>query len=160
MKFAEFKNQIQNAYTSKFPESLCDCSIHNSFGGFISINCFLGASREEFQHYISQNDAINIRLNIDLPKNAERWNMETELPDVLTITVSSHAIKHKPPEELSYLYCCYTNVTFRKTTGNAEKIIKTFAKFVDRIYNGISEQYKAGNLLPYDEELFKSKYDK
>ena len=99
MKFAEFKNQIQNAYASKFPESLCDCSIHNSFGGFISINCFLGASREEFQNYISQNDAINIRLNIDLPKNAESWNMETELPDVLTITVSSHAIKHKPPEE-------------------------------------------------------------
>ena len=131
MKFAEFKNQIQNAYTSKFPESLCDCSIHNSFGGFISINCFLGASREEFQNYISQNDAINIRLNIDLPK-----------------------------KELSYLYCYYTNVTFRKTTGNAEKIIKTFTKFVDRIYNGISEQYKTGNLLPYDEELFKSKYDK
>lgn len=159
MKFSEFNGKIKEAYARKFPKSMCVCSIHNSLGGYISIDCFLASSREEFPHYISQNDAINTKLDIDLPQNKDGWNAESELPDTFTIKALRTGIKCKPPKEMSYLYCDYAKVTFRKTTGNADKIIKAFEKFVDRLYVAISEQYNNGNLLPNDEALFKGKYD-
>lgn len=155
MKYLEFKREIEMAYAKKFNNSLCLCDLHKTLGGYISIDCYLGAGIDEFPHRIAVNDAISVKLNIDLPKG---WNEEMELPDKMTIEAIRNSVKHKPTEEESYFYCKYTKVTFRKTTGNAEHIIKTFKKFVDRLYKAISEQYDNNNLLPDDMKLFKSKY--
>lgn len=159
MKFSEFSGKIKEVYAKRFPKSLCVCNIHNSLGGFISIDCFLAADKSEFPHFISLNDAISVKLDIDLPERKSSWNTESELPDTLVIKALKKEIKHKPSPEMSYLYCEYTRVNFRKTEGNADKIIKTFEKFVDRLYAEISKQYNAGNLLEYDESLFREKYD-
>lgn len=157
MKFKEFQDRIMAAYAAKFPKSLCTCTLIEGFGKYIFIDCYLGAGDDEFPHRIKENDAINVKLNIDLPRG---WKHDDELPDTMTLEAIRNSIKHKPPQNESYLYCKYTKVSFRKTTGNAEKIIKAFTRFVDRLHNEISEQYANDNLLPDDMELFARKYER
>ena len=155
MKFNEFQERIMTAYATKFPKSLCTCTL--GFGKYIFIDCYLGAGEDEFTHRIKENDAIYTKLSIDLPRN---WTEENELPDTMTLEAIRSSIKHKPPQDESYLYCKYTKVSFRKTTGDAEKIIKAFTRFVDRLHKKISEQYANDNLLPDDMELFARKYER
>ena len=157
MKFKEFQGRIMAVYAAKFPKSLCVCKIHNTLGGYINIDCYLGAGVDEFPHRIKENDAINVKLNIDLPRG---WEHDDELPDTMTFEAIRNSIKHKPPQDESYLYRKYTKVSFRKTTGDAERIIKAFTRFVDRLHNEISEQYANDNLLPDDMELFARKYER
>ena len=157
MKYKEFENEIKAVYAAKFPKSLCTCTLIKGFGKYIFIDCYLGAGDDEFPHRIAENDAIYTKLTIDLPRN---WTEETELPETMTLEAIRNSIKHKPPQDESYLYCKYTKVSFRKTTGDAEKIIKAFTRFVDRLHNEISEQYANDNLLPGDMELFANKYER
>lgn len=157
MKFKEFQDGIITAYAAKFPKSLCTCTLIEGFGKYIFIDCYLGAGVDEFPHRIKENDAINVKLNIDLPRG---WEHDDELPDTMTLEAIRNSIKHKPPQDESYFYCKYTKVSFRKTTGDAEKIIKAFARFVDRLHKKISEQYANDNLLPDDMELFARKYER
>lgn len=157
MKYSEFEQRIKKAYAAKFPKSLCTCTLIEGFGKYIFIDCYLGAGDDEFPHRIKENDAINVKLNIDLPRG---WKHDDELPDTMTLEAIRNSIKHKPPQNESYLYCKYTKVSFRKTTGDAEKIIKAFTRFVDRLHNEISEQYANDNLLPRDMELFARKYER
>ena len=157
MKYKEFQDRIMTAYAAKFPKSLCTCTLIEGLGKYIFIDCYLGAGDDEFPHRIKENDAINVKLNIDLPRG---WKHDDELPDTMTLEAIRNSIKHKPPQNESYLYCKYTKVSFRKTTGDAEKIIKAFTRFVDRLHNEISEQYANDNLLPDDMELFARKYER
>lgn len=157
MKYKEFQDRIMTAYAAKFPKSLCTCTLIEGFGKYIFIDCYLGAGVDEFPHRIKENDAINVKLNIDLPRG---WEHDDELPDKMTFEAIRNSIKHKPPQNESYLYCKYTKASFRKTTGDAEKIIKAFTRFVDRLHNEISEQYANDNLLPDDMELFARKYER
>lgn len=155
MKYREFENEIKAAYAAKFNKSICLCVLNTTLGGYISIDCYLAGNTDEFPHRIAENDAISVKLNIDLPQG---WKHDDELPKIMTLEALKNSIKHKPPKEEDYFYCKYTKVSFRKTTGDAEKIIKVFKKFVDRLYNAISEQYDNNNLLPDDMKLFKNKY--
>lgn len=157
MKFKEFQDKIMTAYAAKFPKSLCTCTLIEGFGKYIFIDCYLGAGDDEFPHRIKENDAINVKLNIDIPCG---WKHDDELPDTMTLEAIRNSIKHKPPQDESYFYYKYTKVSFRKTTGDAEKIIKAFTRFVDRLHNEISEQYANDNLLPDDMELFARKYER
>lgn len=158
MKFKEFQDRIMTAYAAKFPKSLCTCTLIKGFGKYIIIDCYLGAGDDEFPHRIAENDAIYTKLTIDLP--TRNWTEENELPDTMTLEAIRNSIKHKPPQDESYLYCKYTNIPFRRTTGDAEKIIKVFTRFVDRLHKKISEQYANDNLLPDDMELFARKYER
>ena len=157
MKYKEFQERIITAYAAKFPKSLCTCTLIEGFGKYIFIDCYLGAGVDEFPHRIKENDAINVKLNIDLPRG---WGHDDELPDTMTFEAIRNSIKHKPPQNESYLYCKYTKVSFRRTTGDSEKIIKAFTRFVDRLHKKISEQYANDNLLPDDMELFARKYER
>lgn len=157
MKYSEFEQRIKEIYAAKFPDSICLCVLNTTLGGYISIDCYLAGNIDEFPHRIADNDAISVKLNIDLPRG---WEHDDELPDTMTLEAIRNSVKHKPSQDESYFYCKYTKVSFRKTTGDAEKIIKAFAKFVDRLHKEISEQYANDNLLPDDMELFARKYER
>ena len=46
----------------------------------------------------------------------------------------------------SYLYCAYANINVRKTTGNANKILAAWEKFVDKLYSETVRLYQEGTL--------------
>jgi hypothetical protein len=124
---------------------------------YIDIRLYLGANNDEFPHRIADNDAINMFFSIDIPRDRTE---DSELPDTMTLEAIRNSIKHKPSPDKPYWYCEFSKVSFRKTTGDAEKIIRAFTRFVDRLYKEISEQYANDNLLPDDMELFARKYER
>ncbi len=112
----------------------------------------MAGNTSECPNGIAGNDMMKVCLNIRLP---DEWSDTDELPENLTMEVWANTIKIKP--SVNYLYCGFKKVSYRKTSGNAEKMIATFGKYVDRLYALIKEEYQAGNLLDFDMALIKSK---
>ena len=157
MQFSEIKLAIENTYHKYFPKSLCVVRLMSVISGdnFIDITCLLAANEKELPHGIDRNDCFYNRFTIDLPRG---WKESDELPDDMQLEALNNEIKHKPKSEHDYWYCEYTKVSFRKTTGNAEKIIKAMDRYFKRLFDATMEQYEAENLLPDDAALFKNKY--
>ncbi len=152
MKFAKFKTEIEKLFAEKFGKSYCECRIYKCMGKSITIDCHMAENTSECQNNISGNDMMMVCLNISLP---DGWNDTDELPENLTMEAWKNGIKVKSTSD--YLYCDYKKASYRKTSGNAEKMITTFGKFVDRLYTLIKEEYQAENLLDFDMALVKAK---
>ncbi len=153
MKFAEFKNRIEAAYNGKFEHSNIRVAVDKIMGQFISIDCWLAENIRECPNSISGNDMIRASFMIYLP---DAWKKEDDLPENLTMTAIHSSIKTKPAQK--YYYCEYRKISWRKTTGNAEKLAAAFGKYVDRLHGAIVEEYKNSNLLDYDMELVRQKH--
>ena len=152
MKFSEFQREIEGMYSKRFGKSACRCAVFNCAGKSITIDCLLAADRGECPHGITSNDMFSISLFVEPPRG---WNDSDELPENLTIRAVNNSIKTKPA--VSYMYCDYRKIPFRKTMGNTEKMLQTFGKFLDRLHSAMVEEYEADNLLPFDTALIRSK---
>ena len=154
MKFAEFKTQIEETYKSKFGKSHVKCHIWKCLGkSIIAIDMRLAENLRECPYQIADNDMIRAGFLIRLP---DRWTEENDLPENLTMEAIKATIKIKPVE--SWLYCSGRKISYRKTTGSAEKLILAFGKFVDRLHTAIVEEYNNNNLLDFDMELVRNKH--
>lgn len=152
MKFEQFKTEIEKAFRNKFRKSYCGCRIYDCLGKSITIDCHMAENTSECPNNISGNDMMKICLAIQLPNG---WSNSDELPENLTMESWENSIKVKPSTD--YLYCDCKKASYRKTKGDAKKIIIAFEKFVDRLYNLIREEYQSENLLDYDMSLIKEK---
>lgn len=137
MKFAEFKNNIESKWAKKF-NGKCDVEICRMCGRFIWIEMRLSEKID----VCKQNDIFQIRFMIDLPDN---FNESENLPEKLTITSSARCYKIKP-ENIKYLAYESRAIPFRKTTGTPEKIIQVVGKFIDKLYEQFTADYKNGNI--------------
>jgi len=152
MKFAEFKQHIENTYNALFHASKCRCMIYNCFGKSITIDCWLAEKTEECPNNIPANDMFHISFIIDLPKD---WQDDDDMPDNMTMKAYAKDIKIKPENPM--FYCDRKTISFRKTSGNAEKLMQTFSNFVIRLFKAVMEEYKNDNLLAYDMQLIQKK---
>jgi vacuolar-type H+-ATPase subunit C/Vma6 len=142
MTFEEFKSRIQEIYHTKFPNSLCSVELVKMLGRSITIDCFLANDVSELSHGYWQNDMFKISFCIhDLPKNFEA---DSIMPDVMTLTNSNSHISITPPDR--YLAYGSVKIPFRKTIGNANKIIFTFKKYVDKLYDIVNQQIAEDNI--------------
>ena len=153
MKFEQFRNEIKSIYAEKFSKSYCNVKIYNGLGKSITITLHMSASNDECAHGIVQNDMIQAMFDIVLPKD---WKENDELPEQMTMMAINRDIKTKPA--IDYMYCGYRNVSFRKVSGDAEKMIQSFQKFVGRLFDAVMEEYESDNLLDFDRDLVKEKY--
>lgn len=153
MKFNEFKEKIEEIYKEKFDQSLVECNVYRCLGKSITIDFVMAGSREECASGYFDNDMLNGCFMIHLP---DGWTEEDDLPEKMTMAALKGYIRIKP--EQKYLYCGCRKLPYRKTTGNAEKLIAAFGKFVDRLHEAVVEEYKNNNLLDKDMELVKSKH--
>ena len=80
---------------------------------------------------------------------------DMELPENLVLSNNSNMIKIIP--ENKYMAYSYDKVNFRKTKGNAEKILKSFEKYVIGLYNKVCELEKNGMIHDNYKELVKNK---
>lgn len=152
MKFEEFKRQIEDAYHGKFGASWCRCSLTRCLGLSIDIRMMLAENLEECRHGIGRNDAVHALFMIHLPDNFQPGD---DLPENLVLKALENSLTVKPVE--SWLYCSGRKIPFRKTTGNAQKLIASFGKFADRLHAAIVEEYSNNNLLDFDMELVRCK---
>lgn len=142
MKFEEFKKEVQNAYAGKFPKSRCMVKPYICFGSYIAIDCFLAENLREVPHQIAGNDMFKISFLIDMP---EKFNFELdELPEEMTMESLKRTYVIAP--ENSYLYCDYRKIPYRKTSGDAKRIITTIGKFFDKLDKLVREDIEAGKI--------------
>jgi len=152
MKFNEFKEKIENEFDGRFNQSLCSCRIFRCLGKSITIDCKLGKDASEWNNGIAMNDLMHVSFIIALP---DGWAEEDELPEILVMESSEHEIKTKPENDI--LYCDYKRISYRRTAGNPEKIVKTFGKFVEKLHEAVMSEYQSDNLLDYDMKLIEIK---
>jgi len=152
MKFTEFKEKMESAFNRRFDQSYCRVGIYHCLGTSITIDCLLGKDKTEVISGISQNDMMHVSFIIHMP---DSWNDTEDLPTEMTMESISKSIKVKPTNK--YLYCESKTIAYRKTKGDAEKQIKTFTKFVDKLFDTVVAEYKADNLLDHDMELIRVK---
>lgn len=153
MKFAEFKERIESAYHSRFNDSFCKCRIYKCLGTSITIDCLLAKDASETVNGIVGNDTFRVSFMIHMP---DGWNAEDELPEMMVMDALKKSIKVKP-EEGTYCYCSAKSVPYRKAKGDAEKLIKSFDKVSDKLFNLVIEEYRANNLLADSTELIANK---
>lgn len=153
MKFNEFKERIESEYHKRFNDSYCICKVGKCLGTYISIGGYLAKDKSELPHGITHNDTIHMGFMIHLP---DGLTTEDELPEEMEITTINHSIIVKPSNP--YMYCDIRKIPFRKTKGNAEKMIKTFAKFTDKLHDALCEEYKSDNLLEVGMNLMENKH--
>ena len=151
MKYAEFKNEIENIYSKYFPESICNVKIFHCMGQAITIDCYMAGDKTEFPYGYAVNDMLSISFMAFLPNH---FTKEDDLPENLTYTAQSHSYKVK--SESKYLAYDRKSVSYRKTTGS-EKFVKAFEKFVKRLHDSIIDDMTAGNVHAEYKELVERK---
>ncbi len=136
MTFMEFRNKIIEIYHNKFPNSLCSVRLMKMLGRAIVIDCFLANDKSELSGGYWENDMFKICFWIhNMPKDFE---VNDTMPDMMTLTNSSSHMLITPPDR--YLAFGSVKIPFRKTTGDANKIISAFKKYVDKLYDTVNQQ--------------------
>lgn len=148
MKFGEFKNILLDNYKSVFPESLCVIELGALGGDTFFVNYYLAGDKSEFPNGYEQNDIFHIQFHILQPRsrfeNAERLTDDTELSENLTLTVDNKTIFTKP--ENSYMAYGSVTLPFRKTVGNADKILTALLKYAEITKKTLTELYETDKL--------------
>lgn len=138
MKFEEFKTEIKSKYAENF-NGACAVRKYVCLGKSIVIDCYLAGEQEGT---ISDNDMLKVSLNIGLPDN---FNYDAdELPEKMIMIAWNNSYLIKPEEK--YLAFSRRKIPYRKTTGTADKLIQAAAKFFNRMYTLIREDYNSGNI--------------
>ena len=143
MKFSEYAEQIRGKYAAEFPGSYCKVKKYICLGKNLTIDCYLsGKNAEKDIPIAANNDMFKITFNIQLP---DKFDYDTdELPENMTMESWQNVYFIAP--ENKYLYCSSRKIPYRKVSGDAEKIIKSFGKFVEKLHGLLLEDMAAGNI--------------
>lgn len=141
MKFKEFKEEVKRAYAKRFPDSACEVRIFKCLGKSITIDCYLAKDSSEVSFGIIGNDMFVIAMMIDLPRN---FGDDDDLPEKLTLEWQESFIKVKP--ENDWIVSDIENVSHRKTTGDAKKIVKALDKYFQRVYDTTKKMFETGRV--------------
>ncbi len=137
MKYGEFKKELERIYNEKFKDSQCVVE-SSTFYKSIWITLFLSKNQSECANNIRMNDIFHIQFRI-ATVNGEFESIienDTELDGVdLVLENTNNCYMTKPDNQ----YCVYgsKSVTFRKTKGDTSKILKSFEKYVTRLYDSL-----------------------
>lgn len=142
MKFKEFKENIEQVYKSKFPNSLCNVSIYKGFNNSIYIKCYLAHDSKECASGYLDNDMFNIAFDLELPKGFD--SEMSELPEDLTMEKCSFSYNIKT--ENSIMYYGSRRIPYRKVSGNCKKIIKSFEKCMDKLHMQLIQDINEGQI--------------
>ena len=140
MKFKEFKEEIRTAYAKRFPNSLCEVSIFKCLGRSLYITCRFVGDEKEAPYGIIGNDMFCVSMGINLPDN---FGDDDDLPESMVLEWQSSSIKAKPEGWLAY---DAVKVSYRKTTGDAKKIIKALDKYFQRLYEATVKLFEEGKI--------------
>lgn len=142
MKFAEFKDVVQEEYRKILPNSMCQVYVYKCLGKSLDIVCRMAGNEKEFSHGIAGNDMLHVSFSISLPDNFNKD--EDELPDALVMEVKGKSYRIKPENPMSY--CSSRSLPYRKTKGNADKFVKTIGRYFTTLRSSLEDDLKAGNI--------------
>ena len=139
MKVLDFLQETQKEYNRRLPDSRCHAYLSQMLGTHIVISCYLSANSKECANGIINNDMLNLTYYIDLPKGL---TVNDELPQEITFELWDNSYRIKPQNK--YLAFSSQKLSFRKTKGTPEKILKTFGKNFDKLKEMLSSDLNNG----------------
>lgn len=113
-------SEIESAFLSKFPNCFLQVQESKGFGHSIFVNFGLVLNKAELPSGIRDNDPVSHKFMIYIEKTGF---------EAITLT---GGIAVNPPAG-SYNAMGFVKTPFRKTKGDAKKIIKAFETFVPRL---------------------------
>ena len=157
MKINEFMQQIETTYSKHFPLSRISVDYVGNIYRSISIVCYLAGNNTEVYNKIWRNDMLNIRFSIDAESGEfeKGTTIESEIPEKLKMEVNCKNYLIKPNN--SHLVYSRRELTFRKTKGNAKKIVATLDKYFTKLKEELKNDLLAGNITDNHKELLTKK---
>ena len=147
----EFLSAVKKIYAEHFPDSQCQAKLSKNLGKAIFIDFYFAKDSSEVSHGYAQNDMFKCGFVIHLDDDAEA---DSPMPDA-TLEAMSSVIATKPSNK--WLAYDATKVPFRKTTGNAKKLLSTIEKYVQKLANTIHTEYENDNIADNYKSIVKSK---
>ena len=146
MKMSTLCTELENTYHKHFPDSRIIVEFSTKFYSSIYIRCFLAGSKEELSGGYWDNDMFHIVLYIESERGefAKDITADSECPNPLVMESKDKSYFIKP-ENRMFAYGS-RKISYRKVTGNAEKIIQTFEVFCTRLVASLKEDYQAENI--------------
>lgn len=139
---------IMGIYQEYFKDSGIDIKDWSNFLGdkkeSFTVSLFLAKDSSEVANHIMGNDMFHIMFDIE--------KVGDHTYEIRALQ-KSYAIK---PEN-QYLYYSSRNLSFRRVTGDYDKILETFRKFVIGLKKSIIEDYKNNNIHDNFIEIVKNK---
>ena len=146
----DFIEDIEKTYKKYFPKSLIKIRKADILGSKdITADCYLAKDESEVPHRILDNDTFRIRFCIE---NLENFN---DLPDVMMLEWYYKSIKLNPSDE--YYYCDFKQLPFRKTKGDAVKILKTLDRYFKLLKDTLVKELENDNIHDDCIDVVKSK---
>lgn len=158
MKINEFCTKLTETYNKYFPESKCNAIFYfaNVYPS-ISISCFLVKNASEAINEIIQNDLFSIRFTIDTQSGEFTKGTTNESEISTNLKMESNAKSYTIKPTCNYLAYSSKSLSFRKTIGNPEKIIKSFDSFCQKLRESVIESYQTGLIHPNHKSIIESK---
>ena len=153
MTISEFLTAVKEVYAKYFPDSVCGAKFSSSVTPSIFINCYLAGNQSELSGGYAVNDLFHCSLCIFIK---DRKATKDSLFGEQTLEMANgSSILTKPDNK----YCVYgsVKVPFRKTTGDAKKLLNYFDKYVRKIRDVLKEQLAADNIPNDYVDLVKQK---
>ena len=146
----DFIEDIEKSYKKYFPKSLVDIYKSDILGiKSIAVSCYLAKDKSEVPHRQLDNDTFRIKFCIE---NLENFN---ELPDVMILEWYHKSIKLNPSDD--FYYCDFKQLPFRKTKGDAVKILKTLDRYFKLLKDTLIEELENDNIHYDNIDVAKSK---
>ena len=140
MTIREFMEDVKRSYAKYFPKSRCNVVFRNILGNAVFIDCFLAGDKSELSYGYAENDMFKVSFMIDM-------NGANSVDDDFgerTIQCTAKHILTAPPNR--YLAYGRHDLSFRKASGDADKIIAKLDKFFAQLKDVVVDEYKNNNI--------------
>jgi len=144
MTVGEFLDEVKKLYAKYFPKSTCIAEIWKCLGTNILIKGRLSASKDEVSNKILENDMFSLGAMIqELPED-----LTTESPFPSSVVLEAHGHSFTVKSDNQYMAYGHITVPFRKTTGDAKKILTYLDKFFNTFHSMVVDARKKDLLDP------------
>jgi len=157
MTVQNFLENIQKSYGKYFTDSRCLVGLNKSLYRSISVRCLLSNNNSEVANGIWQNDMLSVAFMIDVEgKEFDKdITLNSEVPNNLELKILDNSYLIKPQDK----YLCYSRrkLRYRKTKGNATKILNTLDKYFQKLNEELKKDIANEEIHDNHIELLKSK---
>ena len=149
----QFAEEVKTIYKNYFPESLCAVRFSTNIGAALFIDFYLAGDASECPNNYLINDLFKCSFVIFFKDGTTKGSKF----DTQTIECSGSKILTKP--ESKYLAFDTVKVPFRKTTGNATKILYALRKYIDKLYTTTMNLYEEDKIPNQYEQIVADKLE-
>jgi hypothetical protein len=146
MTINEMIKGIEASYAKYFKGSRIFVSYTDNLYRSIGIKCFLASDKTENPSNYWDNDMLTVTFSIQLESGqfAKGTTADSETPEIMVLE-NWHKHYMIKPESRNLCYSS-KSLSFRKTKGDANKMISSLDKFFKKLHDALAEELANDNI--------------